>query len=62
MKNKLLLGSAGCVVIATSSSILTSLFCDNPELILRMTGVNTTLIIGSIGLFFVGLAFPKVEK
>jgi hypothetical protein len=59
IKRKLLLSSAGCVVFAILSSVSTSLFVSDPELALRITGVNTTLIIGSIGLFFVGLVFPE---
>lgn len=62
MKNKILLCSAVFVIIATASSVLVSLFSSDPELALRMTGVNTTLIIGSIGLFFVGLAYPREDR
>lgn len=59
MKNKILLTSAGFVITATVSSVLTALLFTDPAFAIRMTGVNTTLIVGSIGLFFVGLAFPK---
>jgi hypothetical protein len=61
MKKKILMGSAGMVTLATVSSVLVSLFSTDPEMAIRMTGVNTTLIVGSIGLFFVGLVYPKED-
>lgn len=59
LKQKILLTSAGSVVIATLSSIVTSLLVSDPETVVRLTGVNTTLIVASMGLFFVGLVYPK---
>jgi len=59
IKQKILLVSAGLVSVGVLSSIATSLLVSDPEMVLRLAGVNTTLIVGSIGLFFVGFAYPK---
>lgn len=59
MKNKILLTSAGLIGLATSTGIGTALLASNPVTITRLTTVASILGVGSIGLFFVGLAFPK---
>ena len=59
MKKKILLASAGLVAIAISVGIPTALFCHNPELAVRLSTVGYILVTGSMGQFFVGLAYPK---
>jgi len=58
-KSYVLLTSAALVLGATTLGIGTALFGHNPESIVRLTTVASILGTGSIGLFFVGLAFPK---
>lgn len=60
-KTKILLTSGALVLAATTLGIATALFGTNHEQILRLTTVASILGTGSIGLFFVGLAFPKAE-
>ena len=62
MKNNILNTSAGLVLGGVVLSIGSAIFSSSPETLVRITGVSTTLIVGSIGLFFVGLVYPKEEK
>ena len=59
VKNSILLGSGALVVVATALGIGTTLLGHNPETVVRLLTVASILGTGSIGLFFVGLAFPK---
>ncbi len=59
MKNKILTMAAVLVGLATILGIGTAGFAHSPETITRLTSVCAILGTGSIGLFFVGLAFPK---
>ena len=61
MKKILLLMAAGCIWAATMISVGTAIFSSDAEFALRITGISTSLVIGSIGLFFVGWVFPKEE-
>jgi hypothetical protein len=61
VKSSILLTSGGLVLAATTLGIGTALFGHNPETMVRLTTVASILGTGSIGLFFVGLAFPKQE-
>lgn len=56
MRNNLLKGSAFFVGLATLIGIGVTLFASNPEILSRGYGVSGILGLGSIGLFFVGLA------
>ena len=58
-KTSILLSSAALVLGATTLGIGVALFGTNPETMVRLTTVASILGTGSIGLFFVGLAFPK---
>ena len=53
--------AAGCIWLATMLSVGTAIFSSDAEFALRITGISTSLVIGSIGLFFVGWVFPKEE-
>lgn len=59
MKNKILIGSASLVVGASMLGILTALLASDPVIITRLSTVSGILGLGSVGLFFVGLVFPK---
>lgn len=59
MKKKILISAASLVAAATLLGIATALFGKDPELIVRLTTVASILGTGSVGLFFIGLAFPK---
>lgn len=61
MKNKILMIAAGLVLSASCLAIGTTLFMDaaNAALAIRLMSVSGFLGLGSIGLFFVGLAFPR---
>jgi heme/copper-type cytochrome/quinol oxidase subunit 3 len=59
MKKKILLASAALTVIATTLGITTALAVHDHELGLRLATVGWILVTGSVGLFFVGLAYPK---
>lgn len=61
VKSSILLTSGALVLSATGLGIATALFGHNPETMVRLTTVASILGTGSIGLFFVGLAFPKTE-
>lgn len=61
MKTKILLGAGALVLSATTLGVSTALFVKSPELLVRFTTVASILGTGSIGLFFVGLAFPKEQ-
>ena len=61
MKTQILLTSGGLVLAATTTGLCTALFASDPSIIARATTVASIFGLGSIGLFFVGLAFPKVE-
>ena len=61
MKKILLLIAAGFIWAATMISVGTAIFSSDPEFALRVTGISTSLVVGSIGLFFVGWVFPKEE-
>ena len=56
MKKNVLIGSASLVILATSVATGTLLFSSNTEHIGRLMSVSGVLGLGSIGLFFVGLA------
>lgn len=58
-KTTILLTSAALVGIATTTGLGTALFATDPQVIGRATMVAGIFGLGSIGLFFVGLAFPK---
>lgn len=64
MKNKILIIAAGLVLAASVLAISTTLFIEasNAELSIRLMAVSGFLGLGSIGMFFVGLAFPKEQK
>lgn len=59
MKQNILLTSGGLVLAATLVGLSTALFASDPSYIARATTVASIFGLGSIGLFFVGLAFPK---
>lgn len=59
MKNKILLSSASLVVLAAILGIGNALYGTDPETIVRLSTVTGILVGGSMGLFFVGLAYPK---
>lgn len=59
MKKKILLGSAALVSSATILGIGTALFSHDPGFATRLAAVGYILVTGSVGLFFVGLVFPK---
>ena len=59
MKNKLLLSSATATTLAVLVGVFTALFATNEETITRMAAVSNILVLGSVGLFFIGLATPK---
>lgn len=61
MKSKLLLTAAGSVGAATITGISTALLVTDPVLAARLTSVAGVFVLASIGLFFIGLAFPKTE-
>jgi hypothetical protein len=58
MKTKILTGSALLVLLATGTGVLTAVYGHNPETITRASSVAGILGLASVGLFFVGLAFP----
>lgn len=62
MKTKILKGSALSVVLAATNAIGTAVFATSAETMLRASTVSYTLILASIGLFFVGWIFPKGIK
>lgn len=59
MKTKILLTSAGFIGLATTLGVGTALLGSDPVTITRLTTVSSIFGLASIGLFFVGLAFPK---
>lgn len=59
MKNKILTVAAGLVGVATFGGVVTALTVTSPELIARFSSASGILALGSVGLFFVGLAYPK---
>lgn len=59
MKNKILLASVGFIGLATGVGITAAMFCSAPQTIARATTVASIFIAGSVGLFFVGLVYPK---
>lgn len=61
VKTTILLTSGGLVLGATTTALGAALFASDPSIIARTTMVATILGLGSIGLFFVGLAFPKEQ-
>lgn len=61
-KTGILISSALLVVAATTLGVTTALLGHDPEQVVRLTTVATILGTGSIGLFFVGLAYPKTER
>lgn len=62
MKNAILLMSGTLVLAATTTGLTTTLLASDPGTIARMSAVAGILGLGSIGLFFVGLAFPQQQK
>lgn len=62
MKNKILLTSVAFIAIATTISTATIIFGHDVDTSARAVGVAWTFGLGSIGLFFVGLAFPSNKK
>ena len=62
MKNKILTSAAGLVASATILGVSTALFAVDPTMIARLSSVGGILVVGSMGLFFVGLVYPKGEK
>lgn len=62
VKSSILLMSAALVLSATGLGIATALFGHDPQTMIRLTTVASILGTGSIGLFFVGLAFPRQEE
>ena len=59
MKTKILLTSVGSIGLATTIGIATAVLGHDPETIARATTVASIFGVASVGLFFVGLAFPK---
>jgi len=59
MKKKILNIAAILVALATLNALGTVFFARDAEFILRSTGCSYILGLGSIGLFFIGLAYPK---
>lgn len=61
MKQNILLTAGAFVLAATLTGLGTALFAHDPQFIARATTVASIFGLGSMGLFFVGLAFPKQE-
>ena len=59
MKNKILLASVAFIGLATTTGVSGALLVTDPVAIARVTTVSTIFLLGSVGLFFVGLVFPK---
>lgn len=59
LKNKILIGSGTLVLLATSSGVLNAMYGSSSEGALRLGLVSLILGLGSIGTFFVGVAYPK---
>jgi ABC-type glucose/galactose transport system permease subunit len=62
VKKKILMGSVVCIGIATVVGVGTALLAVDPIFITRMSTVGSLFGLGSVGLFFVGLATPKDDK
>ena len=62
MKNSILNAAGVMVGLATLTGVGTALLASDPELITRFTTAATFFGLGSMGLFFVGLAYPKSDK
>lgn len=60
-KTNILLTSGALVIAATTLGVLTAMFGNDAHTIVRLTTISGILGTGSIGLFFVGLAFPKEQ-
>lgn len=61
MKTQILLTSGALVLLATTVGLATAVFGHDPNTIARATTVASIFGLGSVGLFFVGLAFPRQE-
>jgi hypothetical protein len=59
MKNKVLIASAALVGAATILGVGTTLLVEDLLLITKLGSASAILGLGSIGLFFVGLAYPR---
>lgn len=59
MKNSILIVSAVLVGLATTLGIMTTILANNEASAIRAFTVAGILGLGSIGLFFVGLALPR---
>lgn len=59
MKKNILLGSGTCALLATTSAILTTTLTTDPQVFARAMACSGYVGLLSIGLFFVGLVFPK---
>ena len=61
MKKKILITSGSLTLMATLLAIGTTLFVDDTSvgMAVRLMSVSGFLGLGSIGLFFAGLAYPK---
>lgn len=62
MKTKILNASGIMVGLATFTGVSVAFFGTDPEIITRATTAASFFGLGSMGLFFVGLAYPKTEK
>lgn len=58
-KSAILTVSAMLVVLASSTGILNATLVSDAEIAARIGAISLFLGLGSIGLFFVGLAFPS---
>lgn len=58
-KSGVLTGAATLVVTATVIGVITALVGRDSELVIRLTSAAGVLGLGSIGMFFVGLAYPR---
>lgn len=59
MKQQILQGSVGLVIAASTVGTLAALIGTDAVIITKLVSVASVLGLGSIGLFFIGLVYPK---
>lgn len=59
MKKVVLNGSAASIILATAIATSVTLFSTQPEFLARGLSVASFFGLLSVGLFFVGLVYPK---
>lgn len=59
MKKKILLGSSFLTVSAMVLALINAVFVTSPETLVRSGAASWILVLGSVGLWAVGLVFPR---